>query len=115
MRTEEAHRDVGVTAPPAVLELGADVGAAVVYTTSAYAGAEIEIKPGQGSWDGTHTAVRRRASSPGSQPQFVALFYGLPEGTYDLRLQQDSRSIKVFGGQVTEVTWLSYGLGRRGA
>lgn len=37
--------------------------------------------------------------------QFAALFYGLPEGTYDLRLQHDRRSMEVFGGCVTEEIW----------
>ncbi len=105
MRGHEAHRDVGVTARPAVLELGADVGAAVIYTTAALDGAEIEIKPARGDWDGTHTAVRRRPGEPGCEPIFAALFYGLAAGTYDLRLRHQSQSIQVCGGRVTEDTW----------
>jgi hypothetical protein len=107
MGTDEARRDVGATARPAVLELGSDVGAAVIYTTADHDGAEIEIKPSHGKWDGTHTAVRRRPGCQGSEPQFAALFYGLRSGTYDLRLQRDSRSIRVVGGHVTEETWSS--------
>jgi hypothetical protein len=113
MHTDQAHRDVGVIAQPAVLELGADVGAAVIYMAAELDGAEIQIKPQCGEWDGTHTAVRRRVSAHDSEPLFAALFYALRAGTYDLRLQHDSRSIKVFGGQVTEVTWMSAGLGSR--
>jgi hypothetical protein len=94
-----------VTAQPAVLELGAGIGAAVIYATAALEGAEIEIKSRRGHWDGTHTAVRRRLGGRGSQPQFAALFYGLPAGTYDLRLESDVRSIEVSGGRVTEETW----------
>ena len=44
----------------AVLELGREVGAAVIYTTAALDQAEIEIRPHDGVWDGTHTAVRKR-------------------------------------------------------
>jgi len=113
MHAVHAHPEVGVTARPSVLELGADVGAAVIYMTEAYDGAEIEIKPRCGEWNGAHTAVRRRVGAPGSAPQFAALFYGLAEGTYDLRLHRDLRSLHVFGGQVTEVTWLSASLGQR--
>jgi hypothetical protein len=89
-----------------VLELGADVGAAVIYTAAALDGAEIEIKPRCEVWKGAHTAVRRRVGAPGTETQFAALFFGLPEGTYDLRLQHDDvRSIQVVGGRVTEETW----------
>ncbi|MBO0691591.1 MAG: hypothetical protein J2P58_01730 [Acidimicrobiaceae bacterium] len=96
---------MNVTASPAVLELGADVGAAVVYTPAALNGAEIEIKPRCGEWNGAHTAVRRRPAGQGCVPLFAALFYGLPAGTYDLRLRDDHRSIQVHGGRVTEKTW----------
>jgi hypothetical protein len=105
MRAEEAHRDVGVTARPAVLELGVNIGAAVIFTTATLDGAEIEIKPHSGEWNGTHIAVRRRPAGQGAEPRCAALFYGLAAGTYDLRLENDSRSIQVFGGRVTEETW----------
>lgn len=105
MHGHEGHREVGVTARPAVLELGGNVGAAVVYTTAALDGVEIEIKPGAGEWRGAHTAVRRRPGGRDSEPQFAALFYGLSAGVYDLRLRDDVRSIEVIGGRVTEQTW----------
>jgi hypothetical protein len=104
--THPVHREVYGPAQPAVLELGADVGAAVVYTTATLDGAEIEIKPReQDDWDGAHTAVRRRPGRPGSEPQYAALYFGLRAGTYDLRLGHDLRSIEVSGGRVTEETW----------
>ena len=106
MHAARIHTEVGTTAQPSVLELGADVGAAVIYTAAALNGAEIEIKPRCREWKGAHTAVRRRVGAPGTATQFAALFYGLPEGTYDLRLQHgDVRSIQVVGGRVTEETW----------
>lgn len=105
MGTDDAHRDVTVTAQPAVLELGADVGAAVIYTTAALDGAEIHIKPRDGEWDGAHTAVRRRPGGQGGGPQFAALYFGLAAGTYDLRLGDELRPIEVSGGRVTEQTW----------
>jgi len=105
MHLHVAHPDPHVTARPAVLDIGADVGAAVIYTPAALNGAEIEIKPRCGDWNGAHTAVRRRPAGQGSVPNYAALFYGLPAGTYDLRLRQTVRSIQVFGGRVTEETW----------
>jgi hypothetical protein len=109
MRTDEARPAVGVMAQPSVLELGEDIGAAVVYTAAALEGEEIEIKSRSGDWDGKHTAVRGRPCGRCSETQFVALFFGLSEGTYDLRvrdrLRDDVRSMQVSGGRVTEVTW----------
>jgi len=88
-----------------VLELGEDIGAAVIYTTAALEGAEIEIKPQCGQWDGTHSAVRRRVGAPGREDIFAILYFGLRAGTYDLRLRDQARSIEVVGGRVTEETW----------
>lgn len=99
-----------MTAQPAVLELGADVGAAVIYTPAGLNGVEIEIKPHSAEWNGAHTAVRRRPDGGGSAPLFAALFFGLSAGTYDLRLRDDQlrndvRSIRIVGGRVTEEAW----------
>jgi len=104
MHTHHGHPDPDMAAQPAVLELGDNVGAAVIYTPATLNGAEIEIKPRSAGWSGAHTAVRRR-SVGGSSELFAALFYGLPAGAYDLRLDHDVRSIRVSGGQVTEETW----------
>jgi hypothetical protein len=105
MHTHGAYADPNTTVSPAVLELGADIGAAIIYTPAVVNGAKIEIKPRCGDWNGTHTAVRRRPGGQGSVLQCVALFYGLPAGRYDLRLRDQVRSIQIFGGRVTEETW----------
>ena len=96
MTTEHEH--VG-EAGPAVLDLGAEVGAAVIYTTAALDQAELEIRPVGGVWDGTHTAVRKR---PG--PVHAALFFGLREGEYDVRVRgtEPVLSVRIVGGHVTE-------------
>jgi hypothetical protein len=95
---EHAH---GTDARPAVLELGREVGAAVIYTTAALDQTEIEIRPHHAEWDGTHTAVRKR---PGEPAVFAALFFGLRSGHYDVRVRDTGigRPIHVVGGQVTE-------------
>ena len=100
-----AHPDPAQTAQPAVLELGDGVGAAVIYMPARLNGAEIEIKPRSGSWDGAHTAIRARPTGLDSMPLYAALFYGLQAGTYDLRLRGSLRSIQVQSGRVTEQTW----------
>jgi hypothetical protein len=100
----------GEIAGPAVLELGADVGAAVIYAEAALDGAEIEIRPSGGAWDGSHTAVRRRPCGRTDDSTLcAAVFWGLRAGPYDLRIRGTSpptRSalIQVSGGQVTEHT-----------
>lgn len=91
------------TAGPAVLELGREVGAAVVYATAALDRAEIEIRAGGGDWDGTHTAVRRR---PGAPAVYAALFFGLRQGSYEIRVRGTgpAQTIQITGGRVTEAT-----------
>lgn len=109
----EVRLDPAVAAKPAVLELGADVGAAVIYTAAALNGRELEIKPADADWNGAHTAVRRRPGAADHEPVFAALFYGLAEGPYELRVKggtegaehERPRSITIVGGSVVETTW----------
>jgi hypothetical protein len=93
----------------AVLDIGGDIGAAVVHTTAALDGAEIEITPDGSEWDGTHVAVRRR-SNPGSdtRPIFCAVFGRLPAGAYRIRVRGNtgcdgSQLLMVDGAQVVHV------------
>jgi hypothetical protein len=93
--------DSGHSGGPAVLELGQEVGAAVIYTTAALDLAEIEIKPRDRDWNGEHTAVRRR---PGRSPVNAALFFGLRHGSYDVRVRGTGPALRleITGGGVTE-------------
>jgi hypothetical protein len=86
-----------------VLELGRGVGAAVIYTTAALDQVEIEIKPCDGAWNGAHTAVRKRA---GQAPVYAALFFGLRQGSYDVRIRGtgSARTVHITGGRVTEAS-----------
>lgn len=86
-----------------MLELGPGVGAAVVYTTAALDLAELEIKLSDADWDGEHTAVRKR---PGRPPVYAALFFALPQGTYDVRVRgtRPALTLEVTGGRVTEAS-----------
>jgi hypothetical protein len=86
-----------------VLELGQEVGAAVIYTTAALDQAEIEIKAHDEEWCGHHTAVRKR---PGPAAVYAALFFGLRQGTYELRAGEGGPGLTVHitGGRVTEAT-----------
>ncbi|HMD44949.1 MAG TPA: hypothetical protein VKG43_02235 [Acidimicrobiales bacterium] len=91
-----------------LVDVGEGVGAAVVRTPAALAGAEIEIRPVGGSWAGVHTAVRERRVPAGTQ--FAAVFGSLPEGRYELRVkgrpgERPPLVIDVAGASVLDVAW----------
>jgi hypothetical protein len=93
-----------------VLDIGGDIGAAVVHTTAAFEGAEMEITPAGSEWDGTHVAVRRRTSPrPDRQPMFCAVFSRLKAGEYRIRVRDDtqhhpSHPLTVKGAQVVHIS-----------
>jgi hypothetical protein len=69
----------------AVLNIGGDVGAAVVRTPALLLGSEIEIRRVGAAWESVHTAVRERVLPDG--PIYAALFDSLVSGRYDLRVR----------------------------
>ena len=86
-----------------VVDIGGDVGAAIVSTAASLVGSEIEIRPSGAAWDGTHVAVRERHISGGVT--HAALFPGLAFGTYEVRLRGDAAApvttFTVEGGRVS--------------
>jgi len=94
----------GPSLGPVGLDIGGDVGAAIVFTPKELDGHEIEIRPSGRSWDGTHVAVRARPWL--GEPTYAAVFGSLPAGPYELRRRgRDDgsvHSIEVGGGAVTE-------------
>ncbi len=107
------HQHVEPTAAPSppgsvVLDIGGDVGALLLHTPLDLVGAEIEIRPSGGAWDGTHTGVRARHVAGAARS--AALFGSLPAGPYDLRLRGalgpgPALRTRVAGGRVTEADW----------
>lgn len=92
-----------------IVDIGGDIGAAVVYTPATLVGAEIEIRPAGGSWDGTHTGVWER-EVPGARLA-AAVFGSLAAGSYELRIKGTANTahptpVVVDGGAVTQVNWL---------
>lgn len=88
-----------------VLDIGGDLGAAIVHTSAALAGSEIEIRSTGTPWDGTHVAVRPRHIPNGLL--YAAVFPGLKEGTYEVRVRGASEpspraTLAVEGGHVAE-------------
>jgi hypothetical protein len=91
-----------------VLDIGGGIGAAVVTTTADMAGVEIEIRPEDSQWTGTHVAVLERRVEGG--PVFAAVFPSLSAGVYHLRLRTGTddgsvHRIIVQGGRVLTTVW----------
>jgi hypothetical protein len=87
-----------------VLEIGGDIGAAVVAAPESLSHVEVEIRRRGRPWDGTHVAVRPR-HLPGGVLH-AALFGSLAAGCYEVRVRPDGAEqpitfFKVEGGQVT--------------
>jgi hypothetical protein len=86
-----------------VVDIGGDVGAAIVSTPASLVGSEIEIRRCGAAWDGTHVAIRERQVSGGVL--HAALFSGLEHGMYEVRLRDDAASpvaiLTVEGGRVS--------------
>jgi hypothetical protein len=87
-----------------VLDIGGDLGAAIVHTPATLVGLEIEIRRDGVPWDGTHVAVRAR-SVPGGEV-YAALFPGLRQGGYEVRVRGDDNgpvaAVEVDGARVSE-------------
>ena len=89
-----------------IMELGADVGALVLYTPADLDGEEIEIsRDGDPGSRRTHSRVRPR-HMPG-ETRYAAVYPGLPAGRYTV--WRDERSpaatVTVAGGQVSSCDW----------
>ena len=96
-----------------MLDIGGDVGAAVVHAPPALGGSEIEIRRQGAQWDGTHVAVRERRVLSGVL--YAALFPGLGRGSYEVRVRDDAEgpvaTVDVEGGRVTEAHLVSERVG----
>ncbi len=84
----------------AVLDIGEDIGALVIYTGQEMLGKEIEVSPKGNDAQKIHTAVLERKVN--GRTLFAALFLELPEGDY-ITLTTPSSEITIIGGQVAEL------------
>ena len=101
--TEEIR---GPTGPgTVVLELGADVGALVLYTPAELDGREIEISPEEAvTGPRTHSMVRPRHMTNGTR--YAAVYPGLPAGRYTVwQGHTPVAAVTVTGGQVSNCRW----------
>jgi len=97
----------GPSLGPVVLDIGGEVGAAIVTADSSLDGSELEIRRPPAPWDGRHVAVRERPG-PG-RPVSAAVFPGLRCGRYEVRVRGAGQGpvlrVVVRGGEVATVAW----------
>ena len=112
-----AHHEVEPAPGPSgegtvVLDIGGDRGAAIIFTPGELSGAEIEIRPVDQPWNGTHTAIRPRDLR--DTVAHAGVFDSLAAGPYQLRIRRGDpgRSgseplveLLVVGGEVVQVEW----------
>jgi hypothetical protein len=105
--TEPTAGPSGPSGPGTVImELGAGVGALILYTPADLDGEEIEIsRDGDPGSQRTHSRIRPR-HMPG-ETRYAAVYPSLPAGLYTV--WRDERSpaatVTVVGGQVSSCDW----------
>lgn len=86
----------------AVLDIGQDIGALIIYTREELRGKEIEVSPKGNHAHRVHTAVLERRVN--GRTVFAALFLALPAGDYTI-WSTPIGEITIDGGAVAEVDW----------
>ena len=88
-----------------VLNIGAGIGALVIYTPGSLHGHEIEVSPVARPADRTHAAVRARYVRGGVL--WSVVIDNLPQGRYLIWRDEVTplAEVEVFGGSVTEYEW----------
>ena len=88
-----------------ILELGADVGALVLFTPADLDGREIEISVEGGAGRRTHSQVRPRHMP--TETKYAAVYPDLPAGPYTIWAdeQRPAGRVVITGGRVTNWSW----------
>lgn len=87
----------------AVLDIGDDVGALVLYAPEALLGHEVEVAPEDDPSRRVHTVVRERWI--GSARLFPAVFPALAAGRYRICAEWVAGVVTIAGGEVTQADW----------
>jgi hypothetical protein len=87
----------------AVLDIGHDVGALVLYAPEALLGHEVELESDDGPATRIHTVVRERQID--GRRLFPAVFPSLRAGRYRICAGRVAAMVTVAGGAVTEADW----------
>ena len=89
----------------AVLDIGGDVGALIIYCRPELRGRQIDVSLREHQGQRTHTDVLERRVN--DQPVFAALFLSLLAGNYIIwgNSVEPIGEVTIVGGQVAEVDW----------
>jgi hypothetical protein len=88
-----------------VIDIGGNIGAAVISMPDEFTGQEVEIRRTGIAWDGTHTGIR-----PSAALYSFAVFGSLLAGDYEIRIKgtcEPVQSIHIRGAEVSQLTWCS--------
>lgn len=89
----------------AVLDIGDDIGALIIYTRSEMCGQQIDVSPRDREWARIHTDVLERRAN--GSPVFAALFLALTAGDYFIwgSGSEPLGEVHIEGGEVAEISW----------
>ena len=89
----------------AVLDIGDDIGALIIYSRHELCGQQIDVSPQERTWQRIHTDILERRVN--GYPVFAALFLSLLADDYIIwgERERPIGEITVTGGQVAEVDW----------
>jgi hypothetical protein len=125
----DSPRRAGFSLEDAVLDIGGDIGALILYTDAEYNGREIEVSPvdepadenghdhehahehghvhGHEHGHRTHTAIHERRA--GDETTYAGIYVELKAGTYRIWVDDPTLTdrVTIVGGEVAEVDWRS--------
>ena len=87
----------------AVLDIGEDLGAMVLFAPEALLGREVEVESDDELRARTHTVVR--AQQIGGRQVFSAVYPALRAGRYRICAPGVAAMVTIVGGEVTEADW----------
>jgi hypothetical protein len=104
--TPHFHYQAGeVHTQPAVLDIGEDTGALILFTTPELHGYEIDVSPKGRDDQRVHTAVLERVVN--GKTLFAALYMSLEVGEYTIwkTATEPGGEFSIVGGQVSYLDW----------
>ena len=89
----------------AILDIGGDIGALILYTGAGYAEREIEVSLEGHDEHRTHTAIHERRTSAGAV--YAGIYPELRAGRYRIWADRPGLTdhVTIVGGEVAEVDW----------
>ncbi|MGH2516159.1 MAG: hypothetical protein ACRDHP_10940, partial [Ktedonobacterales bacterium] len=103
--THAEHHTPHVHTAPVVLDIGADTGGLIIYTSAQHLGSEIEISPAGLDSQRVHTDVAERRLN--GRTLYAAVYLPLPAGDYTIWGPDPAHptTLALQPGIVNEVDW----------